>query len=168
MKGLAGKGKTSVGWFYGLKLHLIVNQYGQLCNFMITPGHVSDNNSKVLQTLFKNLQGIFFGSKGYLTRQKQALADKGVKLITKVRRNMKKVLYSAQEKYFLKKRGIIETVFGLLSFQADIDHTGYRSQSGMFINLLSGLAAYTYFDSLPAVKDFTPLTEIEFFQYLIA
>ena len=168
MKGLAAKGKTSVGWFYGIKLHLIINQYGQLCNFTITPGKTADNNPQVLQRLFKNLKGNFFGDKGYLTQLKAKLAEQGVELITKVKSNMKKVKLNAEQKHYLKQRGLIETVFGLLSFQADIDHTRHRSPIGMFVNLFSGLIAYTYFDNLPQAKTFRSLSQIELFKDLIA
>jgi len=168
MKGLASKGKTSVGWFYGLKLHLVINQYGQLCNFTVTTGKTADNNAKVLRKLFKGLQGTFFGDKGYLTKLRAELAEKGVHLLTKVRKNMKKDVLDAQQQHYLKHRGLIETVFGLLSFQADIDHTRHRSQTGMFVNLFSGLVAYTYFDALPKAKDFQPIPQIELFKDLIA
>lgn len=164
MKGLASKGKTSTGWFFGLKLHLVINQYGQLCKFTITSGKVSDNNKRVLGTLFKDMKGVFFGDKGYLTKLRTALSEKGVELITKTRKNMKKIPLSPQKAHFLKQRGLIETVFGLMTFQADIDHTRHRSQMGMFINLFSGMIAYTYFDSLPKIKNFMPPVQIELFK----
>ena len=34
-KGLAARGKSSMGWFYGFKLHIIVNEYGQIVSFFI-------------------------------------------------------------------------------------------------------------------------------------
>ena len=40
--GLAQKGKTTMGWFYGFKLHLIINDRGEILNFMITPGNTDD------------------------------------------------------------------------------------------------------------------------------
>jgi hypothetical protein len=155
MRGLAGKGKSSTGWFYGMKLHLIINQQAQLCRFMITGGNVADNNPTLLKTLFKGLQGTFFGDRGYLSKLKKWFANFGIKLITKIRKNMKPQALTQQEKHYLKNRSIIETVFGLLSFQCDIDHTRHRSQSGFFINLFSGLIAYSYLDKLPQVKRFS-------------
>ncbi|WP_448518382.1 hypothetical protein [Rhodoflexus sp.] len=56
----------------------------------------------------------------------------------------------------------------MLSFQADIDHTRHRSPIGMFVNLFSGLIAYTYFDTLPQAKTFQSLSQIELFKDLIA
>jgi len=40
--GLAERGKTSTGWFFGFKLHLIFNDRGELLNLMLTPGNVDD------------------------------------------------------------------------------------------------------------------------------
>jgi len=167
MKGLASKGKTSTGWFFGLKLHLVINQYAQLCNFMLTGGRVSDNNGKALKTLFKRLKGLFFGDKGYLTKLKGWLSERGVYLVTKARKNMRHRKLALSEKHYLRHRGIIETVFGLLCFQADIDHARHRSQKGMVMNLFSGLLAYTYFDALPRLKMYAPTNQIALSKDLI-
>ena len=37
--GISEFGKTSVGWFFGLKLHLVINNEGQLIAFKITKGN---------------------------------------------------------------------------------------------------------------------------------
>ena len=156
MKGLADKGKTSTGWFFGLKLHLIINEYGQPCSFLITSGNQADNNAQVLKKLFKGMQGVFFGDKGYLTKLKAWLMSQGVELITKVRKNMKKPKLSHKQKHYLKRRTLIETVFGLLTFQCDIDHSRHRSQHGFFANIFAATIAYTYFDRMPQMKRFSP------------
>jgi len=41
-KGIAKRGKTTMGWFYGFKLHLIINHKGELLSFIVTPGNVDD------------------------------------------------------------------------------------------------------------------------------
>ena len=155
MDGLTAKGKTSTGWFFGLKLHLIINANGEPVRFLVTSGNRADNNEDVLKKLFKGLIGFFYGDKGYLTKLKTWLKSQGVTLITKIKKNMKKPMLSHKQKHYLKRRGLIETVFGLLSFQCDIDHTRHRSQNGFFINLFSGLIAYTYFENLPMLKRFS-------------
>ena len=116
MKGLAAKGKTSTGWFFGLKIHLVINEFGQPCNFLITSGNRSDNNAKVLKQLFKGMQGVFFGDKGYLTKIKDWLASQGVELITKIKKNMKPKPLTHKQKHYLKRRSLIETVFGMMTF----------------------------------------------------
>ncbi|EQA61964.1 transposase, IS4-like family protein [Leptospira alexanderi serovar Manhao 3 str. L 60] len=55
MKDIAQRGKSSTGWFYGFKLHLIINDQGEILSFMITPGNVDDRNSKVIFPLVKNI-----------------------------------------------------------------------------------------------------------------
>jgi hypothetical protein len=155
MEGLAAKGKTSTGWFFGLKLHLIINEYGEPVRFLVTSGNKADNNEGVLKRLFGGLVGCFYGDKGYLTKLKAWLKSQGATLITKIKKNMKKPMLSHKQKHYLKRRALIETVFGLLSFQCDIDHTRHRSQHGFFINLFSGLIAYTYLESLPMLKRFS-------------
>lgn len=64
-KNLTSRGKTSVGWFFGFKLHLIINQYAQIVKFQITSGRVADNNSHLLEKIFSDLKGVFYGDKGY-------------------------------------------------------------------------------------------------------
>lgn len=154
MQGLATKGKTTTGWFFGLKIHLIINAKGQICKFLVTSGNKADNNEKVLKKLFEGLKGFFYGDKGYLTKLTGWLKEQGAVLITKVKKNMKKPPLTRKEKHYLKHRGLIETVFGLLTFQCDIDHTRHRSQSGFFMNLFSALIAYSYFDILPRLSLF--------------
>ena len=155
MDGLAAKGKTSTGWFFGLKLHLIINEHGEPVRFLVTSGNRADNNECVLKKLFGGLWGFFYGDKGYLTKLKAWLKSQGITLITKIKKNMKKPMLSHKQKHYLKRRSLIETVFGLLTFQCDIEHTRHRSQHGFFINLFSGLIAYTYFERLPQLKRFS-------------
>lgn len=155
MDGLASKGKTSTGWFFGMKLHLVINQYGQPCRVMVTGGRKADNNPELLKAMLNGLSGSFFGDKGYISSLAEWLKEQGVELVTKVRKNMKKKKLSTKQKHYLKRRSLIETVFGLLSFQCDIDHTRHRSQSGFFINLIAGIIAYTYFDKKPVAERFS-------------
>ncbi len=70
-KDIAARGKTSTGWFYGLKLHLIVNEQGELMSIAFSPGNVSDNNAHVVQGLCSNLQqeGKVFGDAGYVSQK---------------------------------------------------------------------------------------------------
>lgn len=155
MEGLASKGKTSTGWFFGMKIHLVINEFAQPCRILVTGGSVADNSHKAIKALFRGLPGTFFGDRGYLTSLKQWLKSQGVELITKVRKNMKKKSLTARQKHYLKKRSLIETAFGLMAFQCDIDHTRHRSQSGFFINLFTGIIAYTYLDRLPTLKRYS-------------
>lgn len=150
-KGFAKRGKSSTGWFYGFKIHLVINELGQIVNFMITTGNVMDNNPEVLKTLFKDLQGHCFGDKGYLSKLFEEFYDNGLKLVTKIRTNMKNKLLELSDRLWLLKRAVIESVNDILMSVFDIDHTRHRSPINALCHLLGGLIAYNFMDDKPSV-----------------
>lgn len=139
---IADYGHTSVGWFFGLKLHLVINNRGELIAFKMT--RASCHDSREALPLLKNLQGLAFGDKGYLGKKLcQVLFDSGLKLITRKRKNMKEALkLSAHEKQLLHQRGIIETVIGHLKQGYHVWHTRHRSMTNALTHLIAALAAY--------------------------
>lgn len=140
-KSIASRGKTSMGWFYGFKLHIVINERGELINFSITGGHVSDSTE--IEKLFTGLTGLAAGDKGYISKKKsEKLEKQGLKLITTVRKNMKKRIMSVFEKFFLGKRGLVETVIDQFKSICQIEHSRHRSPDNFIINLVSGLIAY--------------------------
>lgn len=150
-KGIAERGKTSVGYFFGFKLHLVINHKGELMSFCLTKGNVDDR--KPLSHLFKGLTGLGAGDKGYLSKKHEAaLAEQGLKLITKVKRNMKKRVLDTFEKYFLGQRSLIETVIDQLKAICQIEHTRHRKPDNFVVNLLAGLAAYVVRPRKPQLK----------------
>lgn len=154
-KELAARGKTSTGWFYGLKLHIIINEQGELMAMWITSGNVSDNNPGVMRRLSHNLKegGKLFGDAGYVSQKLfELLWEQAIQLITKIRKNMKNRLISVQDKYLLKKRTLVETVIDLLKDWLDLWHTRHRSVDNGFNNLLACLAAYNFMDHKPSIK----------------
>jgi len=120
LKGLAERGKTSMGWFFGFKLHIIINNLGEMMNIKITKDNISD--LKVTDKLAKNLSVKLFGDKGYISKSlyKDLLLN-GLELFTKCRKNMKQKKISALNKLLLYKRGIVETVIGQLKIFYNID-----------------------------------------------
>lgn len=150
-KGIARRGKSSMGWFYGFKIHLVINELGQIVNFMITTANVSDNNEHVLKQLFENLQGHCFGDKGYLSKLFEEFYGKGLKLVTKVRSNMKNKLMDLTDRLWLLKRAVIESVNDILMTVCDVDHTRHRSPINALCHLLGGLIAYGFLDHKPSV-----------------
>jgi hypothetical protein len=148
--GWATRGKTSVGWFYGFKLHLIVNDAGEFLAFQLTPGNVDDR--RPVPTLTKGLFGQLFGDRGYIS---QALHDElfaqGLELLTKIRKNMKNRLMRLWDKLLLRKRALIETINDQLKNISQIEHTRHRSVTGFMVNLLAGLVAYTYQPKKPSL-----------------
>ena len=150
-KEVAKRGKSSTGWFYGLKLHLIINNLGEVVNFLITPANVADNNEKVLLQLFEGVQGECYADKGYLSKLMGMLFQKGLHLITKVRKNMKNQLMKLHQRLWLVKRAVIESVNDLLMSVFDIDHTRHRSPLNAMCHILAGLVAYGFYDDKPSV-----------------
>lgn len=150
-RGVAKRGKTSMGWFFGFKLHLVVNDQGELLAMRLTPGNADDR--KPVPGLTADLFGKLFGDKGYIS---QALHDElwaeGVELITKLRRNMKNRLMPLWDKLMLRKRSLIETINDQLKNISQIEHSRHRSVAGFMVNLVAGLIAYTYQPKKPSLK----------------
>jgi hypothetical protein len=152
-KALAAKGKTSVKWFYGFKLHVVINNLGEIIAFCITPGNVADCNQIILTKLTKKLFGKLFGDKGYIVNKNvfECLLSKGVRLITKLRKNMKNKLITPEDQYFLKKRGIIESVGSILKEQLLLEHSRHRSIFGFLCHIISTIIAYSFRESKPSI-----------------
>lgn len=148
---VASRGKSSTGWFYGLKLHLAINERGQLMNFVLTPANVADNNDGVLRQLLKGLKGRCYGDKGYLTKLFEEFYQQGLRLVTKVRSNMKNQLVELDDKLRLKKRALIESVNDILMSVLDIDHTRHRSPINALVHTIAGLVGYHFYDNKPCV-----------------
>lgn len=150
-KGFAKRGKTTTGWFYGFKLHLIINDKGEILAFQVTPGNISDVS--MLESLTKGLSGKLFGDKGYISEKiTQKLLKKGITLFTTLKSNMKNKFITIKDKILLRKRSLIETVNDQLKNISQIEHSRHRSPSNFLINLLAGIAAYTHKPKKPSLK----------------
>lgn len=150
-KGMAERGKTTMGWFYGLKLHLIINHKGEIMSVKITAGNTDDR--KALGQITKNLTGKCYADKGYVGNKIFAdLWKKGLHLITGIRKNMKNKLMPRIDKILLRKRFLIETVFGQLKTTMNIEHSRHRSVTNACINIIAALVAYSYKASKPKIK----------------
>lgn len=135
--GIASRGKDSVDWFYGFKLHFIVNDQGELLAFRFTPGNVDDREP--LPDMVKGLYGKLFGDKGYISQELfNLLFGQGVQLITRLRKNMKSKLMPIFDKLMLRKRAIIETINDQLKNISQIEHSRHRSPA----NFLDGSRLY--------------------------
>ena len=158
-QGLAQRGKTSVDWFYGFKLHVVVNDQGELLAFHLSPGNVDDR--KPVPALCRGLFGKLFADKGYISMPlTEQLAEEGVELITKLKKNMKPRLMTLFDKIMLRKRALIECVFDSLKNICQIEHSRHRSVTGFMVNLLAGLAAYTFLPKKPALQRVDTLPSI--------
>lgn len=149
--GIAARGKTTMGWFYGFKLHAVINSNGELLAIQLTPGNVDDR--KPLPKLCEDIFGLLFADKGYIAKWlTEVLSDNGVKLITKVKKNMKPVEHTDFEKTILCRRSLIETVFDELKNLCQVEHTRHRSVANFIVNLLSGIVAYCLYDKKPSLS----------------
>jgi hypothetical protein len=147
---IAHRGKNSVGWFYGFKLHLIINDRGEFLAFRLTPGNIDDR--KPVPQLSKEIFGKLFGDKGYISQELfDQLLARGVQLITKIKSNMKNRLMSVMDKLFLRKRAVIETVADQLKNISQIEHSRHRSIANFMVNIVTALIAYTYQPKKPSI-----------------
>lgn len=150
--GIAKRGKSSTGWFYGFKLHLAINDRGEILSFCLTTGNIDDRNWDVIECLTRHMYGKLFADKGYLSPKLfKKLWDRGTQPITKVKKNMKNKLIELTDKLLLRKRSIIESVNDFLKNICQIEHSRYRSFSGFLVNVISGLAAYSFLPNKPSL-----------------
>jgi hypothetical protein len=148
----ARKGKTSTGWFYGFKLHLVINDRGEIVNRTLTGGNAADNNPALLQKLLTGLTGICLGDKGYFTSLFECFYGHKLHLVTKPKRNMKPdwpCLIDHQ--HYLKKRALIESVNDLLISVCDLEHTRHRKPENAFAHIAAALIAYQFLEHKPAI-----------------
>jgi hypothetical protein len=148
---LAARGKTSVDWFFGFKLHLVVNEIGELLNVQITPGNVDDRVP--VPDLLESLFGKVFGDRGYVSKSlaQQLLENFGIEFFAKPRRNMKNSLMRLTDKLLSRKRFIIETIIDQLKNISQIEHSRHRSPVNFGVNLLCGLIAYCHQPKKPGL-----------------
>ncbi len=151
-KGIAQKGKCSMGWFFGFKLHLICNEKGELLNFMITPGDIDDRKPLEYKAFVNFIYGKLVGDKGYISKNLfNRLFVDGIQLITKLKSNMKGSIMKISDRLLLRKRAIIETINDELKNIAQVEHSRHRSFDNFIVNTLGSLAAYCFFPKKPTI-----------------
>ena len=152
-EGLATRGKSTMGWFFGFKLHLIINDQGEIIEWAVTRANVDDR--KPVPFLTQNLTGKLFGDKGYISQDLfEQLLSQGLQFITNVRSNMKNKLMNFQDRLLLRKRSIIETINDQLKNVSQIEHSRHRSPINFLVNLVAALAAYQLQPKKPSLKFF--------------
>ena len=151
MQNLAARGKTSVDWFFGFKLYVVVNDRGGLLNVVLTPGNTDDRIP--VPKLLQKLLGKVFADKGYVSQKlaKQLLESLGIQLIAKLKRNMKNRFMSLSDRLLLRKRSIIETIIDQFKNISQIEHSRHRSPVNCLVNIVCGLIAYCHQPKKPAI-----------------
>jgi len=152
-KGFAERGKSTMGWFYGFKLHIAINENGELVGASISKGNVDDRNLDVLSGVLENVSGKLYADKGYISQKLfEHLYNEGISLVTNVRKNMKNKVMPIMDKLLLRKRSLIETVNDQLKNLCDIEHSRSRSPINFIVNMIAGLIRYTYSEKLPSIN----------------
>ena len=142
-----------MGWYFGFKLHLICNERGELLNFMLTKANVDDRNIDVFNRLSDNVFGKLFADKGYIPQGLfERLFNDGIEIVTGLKCNMKNRLMPLYDKILLRKRSVIETINDELKNVAQLVHSRHRSVFNFVMNLLSVLAAYSFFEKKPSIN----------------
>ncbi|WP_299011953.1 IS982 family transposase, partial [uncultured Shewanella sp.] len=140
LSGLASRGKGTMGWFYGFKLHLIVNHQGGIVAAKITPANVHD--TKPVKEMVVNSMDKLYADKGYISKALASeLLERGVSIVNNVRKNMKAKALSLWDRAMLSRRFIIETINDQLKNISQIEHTRHRSVHGFMLNIIGGLVA---------------------------
>ena len=148
----AERAKTSMGWFYGFKLHLIVNDTGELLSFLFTPANTDDRHP-LTKLVSAEVSGNLYADRGYISKDlRQLLSKRGINLVYKVRKNMKPLPLSVAGEAFLKKHVLIESVIKELKTQTQLEHTRHRSLENFQVNAIAALIAYTYLLKKPTLK----------------
>jgi Transposase DDE domain len=143
--------KSSMGWFYGFKLHLIINDSGEILSCQITPGNVDDR--KNMPSMTQGIHGKMFADKGYISKELfEQLLNRGLQLITPLKSNMKNQLMPLDDKISLRKRSLIETVNDQLKNISYLVHSRHRSLHNFMLNLITSLIAYTHQPKRPSLQ----------------
>lgn len=151
--GIAQRGKSTMGYFFGFKLHFIINDKGEILNFVLTPGNIDDREPLKDPKFIDKIKGKLYADKGYISKTlTEVLFVDGLHLITHIRNNMKNVLMEMKDKILLRKRSVIETINDELKNICSIEHSRHRSFENFITNTISALIAYSFFQKKPAIK----------------
>jgi hypothetical protein len=152
-KGIADVGKSTMGWFYGFKLHIVINDKGEILNFAITQANVDDREPLKNENFLKAVFGKLFADKGYISEKlTQILFVNDIHLITSIRNNMKNSLMTMYDKITLRKRSVIETVNDELKNICQLEHSRHRSFTNFIVNMIAGLIAYDFLPKKPSIS----------------
>ena len=151
--GIAARGKSTIGYFFGFKLHIVINDRGEIIEFVITPGNVDDREPLKDANFIKKIYGKLFADKGYVSKPLfENLFFDGIQLITGIRNNMKNQLMNIQDKIMLRKRSVIETINDELKNICQVEHSRHRGFANFLTNMISGLIAYSFLPKKPSIK----------------
>ena len=151
-RGFATSGKGTMGGF-GFKLHLIINDRGEIVQWQLIPANTDDRTPLKKQKFTEKIFGKLVADKAYITQSLfEELFVDDIHLITRIRKNMKNSLMHLRDKILLRKRSLIETVNDELKNIVQIEHTRHRSIGGFAANLMAAIAAYSFLPKKPSLN----------------
>ena len=141
-----------MGWFYGFKLHLVINEQGEILDVELTPGNTDDR--RPLPKFAEGLHGNLYADRGYISKDlREQLRAQGINLVYKVRKNMKPLDLSVSDEVLLRKRMLIESVIRELKTQTQLEHSRkHRSFENFQVNVFSALIAYQLLENKPSLN----------------
>lgn len=149
----AKRGKSTMGWFYGFKLHFVCNEKGEILSFYFSAGNTDDRDTRIFEVLKKKLFGKLYADKGYISQNLfEMLFNQGIHIVTGLRSNMKNRMMPLFDKIMLRKHSVIETINDQLKNICDIEHSRHRSIHNFLMNLIAALGAYCFFDKKPSIR----------------
>ena len=152
-KGIASTGKSTMGWFHGFKLHIVINDKGEILNFAITQANVDDRTPLKKKSFLDKIYGKLYADKGYIGKDlMQFLFADGLHLVTHIKNNMENSLMTMSDKILFRKRSVIETVNDELKNMCQIEHSRHRSFTNFLANIVAGLIAYSFLPKKPSIK----------------
>lgn len=141
LKDIATRGKSSMGWFFGCKLHVVMNADGDMVSTALSNGHIAD--IKMVEELVKGFKATIYADRGYISQSlKENLKLQEIDLVTYHRKNMQVIQLSQIDQHYLKQRNKIETLFSLLKGQYNLVTSKARSVQGYLSGIYASLCAY--------------------------
>jgi hypothetical protein len=146
--GLAKRGMSSMGWFFGFKLHIVINSKGGIINFFISSGNTDDRKPAV--DLCKDITGKVYGGRGYISSNLfKEFMNNGIRFFTALRTNMKPKMVTLEDSVNIGKRSLVESVFNMLKNSCQIEHSRHRSPANAMIHLVSGIISHNLRKLIP-------------------
>ena len=111
-KSHATKSRSSTGWAYGLKLHLLTSSTGEPLRFWLTSNNVHD--TKFLQEdMLEGITGRLVTDAGYRNKKNDRFIDQGLNIIVRPYKKKEQEL-SDHARALFRRRWRIESVFAVL------------------------------------------------------
>ena len=150
-KKAAKRGKSSMGWFFGFKLHILIDEGGNLLGVTITPGNV-DDRTQVKRLVGDIMNALLIADGGYVKEllRQELFETNGIQFVTGVKRTMKKLMTPGQHS-LLRARQLVETVIGSCKHRLGMAFRLHRSIEGYQVHFVLTLIAYTLFKSLARI-----------------